>query len=228
MYVYTLSALFSFFFLFFSSFPFFLLFPHSYLPLSDHNQMSSYEHTGTGSFSVQPPTFHNLISGFAADLSSTPFDPAPPPLPAIPQPQPQQSVRELSNGLLPAYIKPLPLRMTVDDVSHLWKKGALTIPDTYFRDALLTAYVEYVHPYMPLIELDEFLTTVDTAAGETGRISLLLFQAVMFAGVAFVDMSHLTAAGFVTRKAARKAFYLKARVRAPQSVPTSPKYDRVI
>ena len=65
--------------------------------------------------------------------------------------------------------------MAMEDVSHLWKKGALTIPDTPFRDALLQSYVEFVHPYMPLMELDEFLRIVYDGAEVESRISLLLF-----------------------------------------------------
>jgi hypothetical protein len=116
------------------------------------------------------------------------------------------------HGPLPPYIKPLPPRMTADDIQYLWKKGALSIPDTIFRNALLQAYIEYVHPYMPLIELHDFLRIVEQNNGENGKISLVLFQAVMFAGTAFVDMALLKSAGYSTRKAARKAFYQKARV----------------
>jgi hypothetical protein len=116
------------------------------------------------------------------------------------------------NGPLPPYIKPLPPRLTADDIQYLWKKGALSIPDATFRNALLQAYIEFVHPYMPLIELHDFLRIVEQNDGENGKISLVLFQAVMFAGTAFVDMSLLKVAGFTTRKAARKAFYQKARV----------------
>lgn len=116
------------------------------------------------------------------------------------------------NGPLPAYIKPLPPRMTSDDIQYLWRKGALSVPELSFRNALLQAYLEYVHPYMPLIELHDFLRIIEQNNGENGKISLVLFQAVMFAGTAFVDMSYLKAAGFAARKAARKAFYQKARV----------------
>lgn len=101
--------------------------------------------------------------------------------------------------------------MVMEDVAHLYKKGALSIPQTDFRNELLRAYIEFVHPYMPLIELHEFLASIDSTTGDKPKISLLLFQAVMFVGVAFVDMDYLTKAGFATRKAARKAFYLKAR-----------------
>ena len=149
------------------------------------------------------PPLMNLIHSVSmhGDLTSSRF---------LSPPAPSRSY----NGPLPAYIKPLPPRMTADDIQYLWKKGALSIPDTIFRNALLQAYIEYVHPYMPLIELHDFLRMVEQNNGESGKISLVLFQAVMFAGTAFVDMSLLKSAGFTTRKAARKAFYQKARVRS--------------
>lgn len=114
---------------------------------------------------------------------------------------------------LPGFIKPLPARIGADDVEYLEKKGALTVPPIALRNALLQSYVEYVHGYMPLLDLNDFLSAVQRSDGMTGHVSLLLFQAVMFAGAAFVDFEHLRAAGFQTRKAARKAFFQKARVR---------------
>ncbi|EHL03850.1 putative Cutinase transcription factor 1 beta [Glarea lozoyensis 74030] len=80
------------------------------------------------------------------------------------------------------------------------------------RNALITAYLEYVHPYMPLIEVCETLRIIDDESGSSGKMSLFLFQAMMFAGTAFVDMDVLRRAGFTNRKAARKAFFQKARV----------------
>lgn len=114
---------------------------------------------------------------------------------------------------LPCYIKPLPAKITTDDIEYLEKKGALSIPGFVLRNELLRAYVEYVHGYMPLLDLGEFLEALEKNDGLGKRISLLLFQAVMFAGTAFVDMTHLRHAGYTTRKEARKAFFLKARVR---------------
>jgi len=113
---------------------------------------------------------------------------------------------------LPAYLKPLPQRMTSVDIDYLFAKGALSLPDIPIRNALLESYIQYVHPYMPLIELHEALQIIQDGNGEHGRISLLLFQAIMFAGTAFVDMQYLRAAGFSNRKAARKAFFQKSRV----------------
>lgn len=183
--------------------------------IPDQKRMNGLEHgrpPRTGSFSSMPPVnFQSLVNSAAlvGDLTATRIHASPPPIALAPAPQPAPS--RAPQAFLPLYIKPVPPRMAMEDVGHLWKKGALSIPDTEFRNELLRSYIEYVHPYMPLIELHDFLRIVDKGTGEQGRISLLLFQAVMFTGVAFVDMSYLTAAGYATRKAARKAFYLKAR-----------------
>jgi hypothetical protein len=126
----------------------------------------------------------------------------PPPLPPTP----------MLKHKLPEYLKPLPQRMTSVDIDYLFAKGALSLPEASIRNALLRSYLEYVHPYMPLIEVHEVLQIINDGTGETGRISLLLFQAIMFAGTAFVDMEYLRAAGYSNRRAARKAFFQKARV----------------
>ena len=102
--------------------------------------------------------------------------------------------------------------MTSVDIDYLFAKGALSLPETPVRNALLRAYLEFVHPYMPLIEIHDFLQIIQDGTGEHGKISLLLFQAVMFAGTAFVDMDYLRTAGYTNRKVARKAFFQKARV----------------
>ncbi|KAJ5936419.1 transcriptional regulator family: Fungal Specific TF [Penicillium verhagenii] len=116
-----------------------------------------------------------------------------------------------ANAFLPDYIRGLPARFQKEDIDYLAAKGALTIPDVTLRNELLKAYIHYVHSYMPLLDLEEFLQTIVQNDG-VHRISLLLFQAVMFAGMAFVDMKHLQAAGYQTRKSARKIFFQRARL----------------
>jgi hypothetical protein len=127
---------------------------------------------------------------------------SPPPLPPAP----------ILKHKLPGYLKPLPQRMTSVDIDYLFAKGALSLPEINVRNALIRAYLEYVHPYMPLIEVHDVLHIIDEGTGKSGRISLLLFQAIMFAGTAFVEMEYLRMAGYTTRKSARKAFFQKARV----------------
>jgi hypothetical protein len=115
--------------------------------------------------------------------------------------------------LLPGYLDLFPRNMTWVDIDFLFVKGALSIPDTPVRNALLQSYLEYAHPYMPVIELHEMIEIIEDGTGASGRISLLLFQAIMFAGTAFVDINFLRRAGFPNRKAARMAFFQRAKVR---------------
>lgn len=114
---------------------------------------------------------------------------------------------------LPYFIKPLPPRIGADEITYLEKKGALTVPSVGLRNEMLKAYIEFVHPFMPLLDLYDFVMIIESGNGSLGRISLILFQAVMFAGSAFVDMHHLHNAGYATRKEARKDFFQKTRVR---------------
>ncbi|KKK16428.1 C6 transcription factor (Ctf1B) [Aspergillus rambellii] len=116
-----------------------------------------------------------------------------------------------SGIILPDYIRGLPARLQKEDIDYLAMKGALTVPDVSLRNELLKAYIHYVHTYMPLLDLDDFLQTIAQNDG-IHRMSLLLFQAVMFAGTAFIELRHLHAAGYSTRKAARKAFFQRARL----------------
>jgi hypothetical protein len=113
---------------------------------------------------------------------------------------------------LPYFIKPLPARIGPEEVSYLEKKGVLTVPSTTLRNELLKSYIEFVHPYMPLLDLYDFLMIIESGNGALGRVSLILYQAVMFAGSAFVELQHLHDAGYSTRKQARKDFFQKTRV----------------
>lgn len=113
---------------------------------------------------------------------------------------------------LPGFIKPTPSRIPAEDLEYLWRKGALTLPEEPLRSILLKAHFDFVHPYMPLLDKSQFIRIVNTEDGSQGKTGLLLFQAVMFSGTAFVGMEHLRAAGYASRKAARKAFFIKTRL----------------
>lgn len=113
---------------------------------------------------------------------------------------------------LPAYIKPLPASITEEDIDYLDRKGALTVPDIQFRNILLRNFVEFVYGPLPVVDLRELLDIIEQGDGQNGQISLLLFQAVMFAGAASVDMEYIKAAGYQTRRAARLALFQKVRV----------------
>ncbi|RMZ82000.1 hypothetical protein DV737_g2311, partial [Chaetothyriales sp. CBS 132003] len=85
------------------------------------------------------------------------------------------------------------------------------MPNTGLRNELLRCYAQYVHPYLPLLNLQDFIIPIERNDGHN-PISLLLFQAVMFAGTSFIDMGYLIAEGFDTRKAARRAFFQRVKL----------------
>jgi hypothetical protein len=115
---------------------------------------------------------------------------------------------------LPKFIKGLPRHFLSDDIEYLANKGALTVPEPELRHELVKSYIHYVHWYMPILDLEQFLQTTIENNG-IHRISLLLFQAVMFAAAAFVDIDHLHAAGYPSRNVARKIFFQRVRVCNP-------------
>lgn len=114
--------------------------------------------------------------------------------------------------VLPAFIQPIPDHLAPEDVDYLRKKGCFDVPEPELRDAILRSYAEYVHPCIPLLDLARFLSSILSPQPQGNRISLLLFQAVMFAGSAHVDIKPLRKLGYLRRKAARRALYLKTKV----------------
>lgn len=121
------------------------------------------------------------------------------------------SFQPTNEAVLPNFVPALPNRILAEDLAFLQKKGALLIPETSLRNELLRCYVQYVHPYLPLLELDEFLTAIQKDDGSS-TVSLLLFQAAMFAATAYIDMRYLHSQGYDTRKAARKAFFSRVKL----------------
>lgn len=114
----------------------------------------------------------------------------------------------------PRFLKPLPARILPEDLEFLRFRGALSIPESGLRNELLRSYTQWVHSFMPILNLQELLRCV-AENDPNGNISVILFQAVMFVGTAFVDLKHLQDAGYSTRKDARNAFFTRLRVGFP-------------
>ena len=119
---------------------------------------------------------------------------------------------DAAHSLLPAYVQPFPSRIGPDELALLQQKGAHIVPNLELRNELLRNYLEFVHPSLPVLDIRDLLSNVELN-GHGSRVSLLLFQSVMFAGSAFVSEHHLLSAGFPDRKEARKHFFQKIKVR---------------
>ena len=113
---------------------------------------------------------------------------------------------------IPDYVTTLPERLDAADAQYIGAKGALCLPTARFRTELLKSYILWVHPQVPILDLKSFLGAIADNNG-INAISLLLFHAVMFAGVAFVDISYIHQEGYTSRKAARDSLFQRAKVR---------------
>ncbi|EEH10564.1 fungal specific transcription factor domain-containing protein [Histoplasma capsulatum G186AR] len=158
---------------------------------------------------ADPIIAHDMILTNMFSIMNQLFGPAP------------ESMRREPDIDLPRFIKQSRVDLEINDLNYLQKKGAFEIPHFAFRNALLKSFVNYVHVYMPFLDLKDFLQTIYENTGRK-RISLLLFQAVMFAGTAFVNMKHLRMAGYESRRAARKAFFQRVRALYDQDYEEEP------
>lgn len=113
---------------------------------------------------------------------------------------------------LPSFLKALPTTMDPETVQYLHKVGALTLPGSALQNALLQAYIEHVHIAIPFLDLQDFLDAIYGHHSHSVKTSLLLFQSIMFAGTAFVDMRYLQEDGYKTRRDARRQFFQRTKV----------------
>jgi hypothetical protein len=100
--------------------------------------------------------------------------------------------------------------MDAEDVEYLKLKGAFSAPSGDLRYQLLQSFLNYVHPYNPVLDIQDVHAM--EGRSEPGQVSYLLFQVVMLGGSLFVEQKHLAKGGYSTRKAARQTFYERARV----------------
>lgn len=116
-----------------------------------------------------------------------------------------------SSDILSPIFSPLPTTLSVEDIHYLKKKDALSIPRRQLQGKLFDSYASCVHPHMPFLKLRHFADVINQQEIEK-RVSLLLFQAVMLAGCASLDMQYLLEAGFQTRVEAQTILFNRVKV----------------
>ncbi|KAF5541306.1 cutinase transcription factor 1 beta [Fusarium mexicanum] len=112
---------------------------------------------------------------------------------------------------LPAFIRPPPQHLDDRDMYYLSHKLCLSIPDPEFRDELLRVYATVVHSFLPILDIEEYAGSILHNNGRN-PVSLLLFQAVNFVSVTFVDIKMLNSRGYLSRIAARRDFHDRVRL----------------
>ena len=125
-------------------------------------------------------------------------------------------VHELQNAshpmqqILPTFMK-LPKRLSDEDLDFLGRKNAFVVPAPDLRKEIFEGYLYAVHPFMPMLDIATFSHAVlDERASRC--ISLLLFQAVMFAGIHALKPDSVRRLGFNSVKQAREVFFNRVRL----------------
>lgn len=111
---------------------------------------------------------------------------------------------------LPSFIALINKDFPDEDLNYLKAVGALHIPDANLCRLIIQAFVQFVYPYLPCVDLQQFLCSIQSH-GSSGKISLLLFQAVMFVAVAFIDDRIMQVHGFRNIREARKVFFRRVK-----------------
>ncbi|OAR00874.1 hypothetical protein LLEC1_02740 [Akanthomyces lecanii] len=112
---------------------------------------------------------------------------------------------------LPGYVRTTPSSMAQDDIDHLARKNVFTLPSESLRNSCVTSYIHWVHFFLPLLDLREFLSILAHPDGSCGQVSLLLLYAVMLGGATFTPQSEITKAGYTSRFAARRDFFQRCK-----------------
>ncbi|WAO92003.1 Zn(2)-C6 fungal-type domain-containing protein [Fusarium falciforme] len=128
---------------------------------------------------------------------------------------------------LPAFIKPIDPDTSQSALNYLAAEGAFWLPEGKLRQALVDACFEFVAPYMPSLDRSEILGHIDVSVEHAPEepyqktIGILLFQAILFAGSAFVDSDMLQCLHFPSHREVRRSFYRRARLLYDFDVDTS-------
>ncbi|CEL10961.1 hypothetical protein ASPCAL14068 [Aspergillus calidoustus] len=112
---------------------------------------------------------------------------------------------------LPSCIRDHPSTICSRGADYLTRLGCYSIPSARLRHELITTYLRFMHPKLPLFDLPRLCASMN-GLGQSFQISLLVFQAIMFAGAALVNMHHLQREGYRSRAEARKALYHRVRL----------------
>ncbi|KAJ5819274.1 hypothetical protein N7474_004865 [Penicillium riverlandense] len=120
-------------------------------------------------------------------------------------------LKDIACPNLPSFIIPLPASLDQADLRYLFEKNAFSLPTGTFRDVCLARYLEFTHPLLPLLDKAQVVSILDNETRGKRPMALLLFHAVMCAGVTFVENEIIKREGFDSKQSARRAFFNRAK-----------------
>lgn len=101
------------------------------------------------------------------------------------------------------------------DVNFLELQGCLRVPTRALLDEFLQQYFLHVHPLLPLVNEGDFWDIYRQAPdgnAQNDRVSLLVFQAIVFASCNFVSRATIKALGYPSIRSARASLYRRAKL----------------
>ena len=132
--------------------------------------------------------------------------------PASPQSLSAQSVGSNIHYAVPPTLKDQPQDVPPDDlgvkqveIHLLQKKGAFDLPPPDIQRKLLDAYFFWLYPLQPILEKEQFLNEF-----HSGEASILLLQALLFAGTTCCDES-IILQYWPSRRSAQAALYKRVK-----------------
>ncbi|KIX02483.1 uncharacterized protein Z518_08424 [Rhinocladiella mackenziei CBS 650.93] len=106
-------------------------------------------------------------------------------------------------------------RLPPEDVRYLEMKGCLHVPSGSYLDEFVRQYFLHVHPCLPILHEGDFWHMYAHKRDDSPRpptMSLLLFQAMLFAASTFVPLTVMKSCGFESFYAAREILHQRARL----------------
>lgn len=127
------------------------------------------------------------------------------------EPSPELFSRPKGAANLPDFIQAFCVT-NPNDLDLLRQRGVFNLPEPTFQQTILDRYAEFFQPILPVVDYAAFYGVV-TGTRPGPRVSLLLYYAVMFAGVGAMEADLVLRQAYMSKKAVRELFYDKAQVR---------------
>ncbi|OQD82458.1 hypothetical protein PENANT_c021G09700 [Penicillium antarcticum] len=103
------------------------------------------------------------------------------------------------------------LSLSPENTAILDCKGCLSLPDQNAMDEFVQHYFRRIHPLVPVLDEAEFWRSyVNPGTGR--KVSLFVFQSMLFASCPLVCLTTLRRCGFRSRRDARKKLYNRAKL----------------
>ncbi|PKY00035.1 hypothetical protein P168DRAFT_337206 [Aspergillus campestris IBT 28561] len=99
-----------------------------------------------------------------------------------------------------------------EDLAFLASKACLSVPDKTVIDDFVRQYFLHIHPSMPVLDEAAFWDMyLHPGEDVDGRVSLFVFQALLFVSCAHVPLETLQQCGFKDKRDARNSFYRRTK-----------------